>query len=149
MNGIEAAFPRLKKSDYRITSPIDNSYNCVAWAANDTTRFWWPDANGQYFWPADTPRECTLSAFIRAYGKLGFGKCPKADPETGFEKIAIFAGVDGSPTHAARQLPSGRWTSKLGRNVDIEHTLHDLAGDTYGTVVMILKRPFAETLATR
>ena len=28
----------------------------------------------------------------------------------------------------ARQLPSGRWTSKMGKNIDIEHNLEDIDG---------------------
>ena len=47
----------------------------------------------------------------------------------------------GVPTHAARQMPSGRWTSKLGFREDIEHDLHAVSGDLYGTVVLLLKRP--------
>jgi len=45
------------------------------------------------------------------------------------------------PTHAARQLENGRWTSKLGELEDIEHDLHHLASGAYGAVVQILKRP--------
>jgi hypothetical protein len=60
--------------------------------------------------------------------------------------IALFADKNDFPLHAARQLPSGRWTSKLGELEDIEHGLRDLEGDAYGTVVLIMKRPIA-TLA--
>jgi len=42
--------------------------------------------------------------------------------------------------HAARQLPEGRWTSKLGELEDIEHALHDLTGTVYGSVVLVMKR---------
>jgi hypothetical protein len=45
--------------------------------------------------------------------------------------------------HAARQLPGGRWTSKLGNREDIEHDLNAVSGEAYGTVVMVLKRPIA------
>jgi len=47
----------------------------------------------------------------------------------------------GAPTHAARQLPSGRWSSKLGPMEDIEHELQDVTGSVYGSVVLVLKRP--------
>ncbi len=46
----------------------------------------------------------------------------------------------GVPEHAARQLANGRWTSKLGRAEDIEHQLHDLEGEVYGTVALLMKR---------
>jgi hypothetical protein len=49
--------------------------------------------------------------------------------------------AQGSPTHAARQLDNGRWTSKLGELEDIEHSLRDLEGAAYGTVVQVMKRP--------
>ena len=55
-------------------------------------------------------------------------KCDGQDLETDFDKIAVFANDQGIPTHAARQLPSGRWSSKLGELEDIEHDLRDLEG---------------------
>ncbi|MCI0637958.1 MAG: hypothetical protein L0Y72_23715 [Gemmataceae bacterium] len=42
------------------------------------------------------------------------------------------------PTHAARQLPTGRWSSKLGPSEDIEHDLHALEGEIYGTIALKL-----------
>jgi hypothetical protein len=42
---------------------------------------------------------------------------------------------------ARHGLPNGRWTSKLGEREDIEHSLHDLTGMVYGSVVLVLKRP--------
>ncbi|TAF36353.1 MAG: hypothetical protein EAZ69_10585 [Oscillatoriales cyanobacterium] len=47
---------------------------------------------------------------------------------------------NGIPTHAARQLANGKWTSKLGWLEDIEHELDGLTGDRYGVVGQILKR---------
>jgi hypothetical protein len=71
---------------------------------------------------------------------LGFSPCEDAGLEVGFEKIALYATSDGEPTHAARQLRNGKWTSKLGRWQDIEHELEGLVGEMYGTVKQILKR---------
>lgn len=39
---IEQLFPGLQGTSFEITSPRDRRYNCVAWAANDTRRWWWP-----------------------------------------------------------------------------------------------------------
>ena len=47
----------------------------------------------------------------------------------------------GVPLHAARHVPSGRWTSKLGELEDIEHALDGLEGTEYCSVVQIMKRP--------
>lgn len=86
--------------------------------------------------------EETLDAFAAAFATLGYAPCLDERPEHRFEKIALFA-VAGLPTHAARQLPSGRWTSKLGLREDIEHDLHAVSGGVYGTVAALLKRPTA------
>jgi hypothetical protein len=59
---------------------------------------------------------------------------------SGVEKIAIYVRSD-IPSHVARQLPNGKWTSKLGLREDIEHDLEALEGPEYGSVVLILSRP--------
>jgi hypothetical protein len=65
--------------------------------------------------------------------------------EFGWEKVAIYA-TDEGPAHAARQLENSRWTSKLGPDDDIEHTLEGLCSPLYGSVVQFLRRPVAQDL---
>ena len=65
--------------------------------------------------------------------------------EPAFEKIALYAqripGIGWEPTHAARQLSDGCWTSKLGTLEDIEHFGVDAVADgIHGTVVRYLRR---------
>ena len=61
--------------------------------------------------------------------------------EAGFQKIVIYLDDDDKPTHASRQLETGKWTSKLGREIDIEHdTPEVLNGPEYGTAKIIMKR---------
>lgn len=141
MVNLEDLFPGLKGSGYQTTRPTDKNYNCIAWAASDTGKWWWPSAGGKEFWPAGVPRAETLAAFRQAFACLGYEDCGGEQQEEGFEKIALFAGADGFPLHAARQLASGRWSSKLGEREDIEHGLRDLEGTEYGVVVQIMKRP--------
>jgi hypothetical protein len=96
---------------------------------------------GVYYWPPGAPFEETIDAFIEAFRTLGFLECPDGAYEIGVEKIALYATSAGTPTHMARQLVSGGWTSKLGSNVDIEHaTLEQIEGPLYGKVVRFLKR---------
>ena len=71
---------------------------------------------------------------------MGFEDCDSIEHETSFEKVAVFVDSSGKPTHAARQLPSGRWRSKLGSIEDIEHVLHELEGGAYGSVGLVMKR---------
>jgi hypothetical protein len=138
---LDTAFPNLHRGGYRVTSASSQRYNCIAWAAGDNANWWWPVADTRFFWPAGVAREETLAAFEAAFATLGFVRCDAEVREDGFEKVAIFADATGFPTHAARQLESGRWTSKLGELEDIEHDLRDLEGDIYGTAVIVLNRP--------
>jgi len=138
-------FPNLSDSDYIETSPKTRKYNCIAWAAGDSVRWWWPDPQGIGYWPRSIPRETTVEAFIRTYGTLGYAPCADGSYEPGFQKVALFAEKkeDGelTPTHAAVQLQNGHWSSKLGPFEDIEHfTLEVLNGPCYGDVVGYLKR---------
>jgi hypothetical protein len=139
----EILFPVLQPKSYQATSPPDAAYNCIAWAAGETQTWWWPDADGLAYWPAAAARDETVAAFVTAFGALGYSPCSGDQVEPGFEKVALFADAQGRPRHAARQLPSGRWTSKMGELEDIEHGLHDLAGSVYGIVVQVLRRPMA------
>jgi len=91
------------------------------------------------------PRIETLDVFVQAFATLGYAACSDDALEAGFEKLALFADDLHVPKHAARQLPTGRWTSKLGTLEDIEHALHDLAGVEHGSVVVVMKRPVPQT----
>jgi hypothetical protein len=131
-------------TDWRMTSPESVDYNCIAWAAGEDDRFWWPDLLGIGYWPPGAVRRETLDAFVEAYGTLGYAVCADGILEEGFEKVALFTRA-GKPTHAARQLRSGAWTSKLGRSFDIEHdTPEAVAGvpgcGIYGEVAVFLRR---------
>ncbi|MBC5829215.1 MAG: hypothetical protein GIW98_03355 [Candidatus Eremiobacteraeota bacterium] len=54
------------------------------------------------------------------YAAQGFELCDDGTFTPWFDKIALFT-KDGVPTHAARQLRTGQWTSKLGALQDISH----------------------------
>jgi len=137
---IEVRFPGLRSSAFQITSPKSRDYNCIAWAAQDAERWWWPEAeNDAAYWPLNAPWEETVAAFVAAFSTLGYMPCSGHVSERGFEKVALFALAE-LPTHAARQLPNGRWTSKLGMSEDIEHELNALEGEIYGNVVLIMRR---------
>ena len=137
---LEGYLPGLASGDYEITSDESGGYNCIAWAADDQSQNWWPGVGRQAHWPTGAPQACSLDAFEAAYSTLGYERCDNGDPEEGCEKVAIFASDAGEPTHAARQLPSGRWTSKLGKAEDIEHNLLDVEGDIYGTAARFMRR---------
>jgi hypothetical protein len=143
-----AWFPGLAVDPgFEVTSPSDTRYNCIAWAADDTSRWWWP-VPGQpvtragSYWPPGIQPTGTLADFRAAFETLGYQVCADASLEEGFEKVAIYVDAAAEPTHAARQLPDGSWTSKLGRAPDITHTDLDGVGGTdgYGRVALIMRR---------
>ena len=136
----EVKFPRLAAEGYLVTSPATYDYNCIAFAADDEEKWWWPDDAGMGFWPVGVIREETLAAFIEAYRLLGYEQCDNGLLEIGFEKIAIYA-EKGIPTHAAKQLPDGRWKSKLGAWEDIQHhTVSGVCDSLYGQVAQFIRR---------
>jgi hypothetical protein len=89
--------------------------------------------------PVPAPRLETIAAFVAAFGTLGYQPCEASAAEPGYQKIALYA-LGGNPTHAAHQLSDGRWSSKLGRPVDVAHRLDALDGPLYGKVVLFLRR---------
>ncbi len=133
-----ALFARLTPINHRITSPANPDYNCIAWSAGDTERWWQP---GQ-FWPTPAQEgEFGIAILEHAMESRGYEDCHMdAGLEPGFEKVALY-GNNFLYTHVARQLVSGKWTSKIGFLEDIEHeSPEDLTGAEYGQVVEIMKR---------
>lgn len=136
------AYPNLKPNNFVVRSPKSPKYNCIAWAAGDSRRWWWPSFG--YYWPDGVQHANTMDAFIQAFGTLGYVACDDKEcvgppHEAGVERIAIYA-IYGVPKHAARQMNERWWTSKMGANIDLEHTLSALEGPFYGSVRKILKR---------
>jgi hypothetical protein len=131
-------FPRLTDASHRVTSPGTPDYNCIAWSVGDTEHWWQPGV----FWPVKTPADNYGNEVLeQAFVGLGFETCADETLEPGYEKVALY-GNSSFYTHAARQLPNGKWTSKLGRSEDIEHdTPHDVAGGIYGDILRFMKRP--------
>jgi hypothetical protein len=142
---IEQCFPAVV-GKYKLTSPKDGAYNCVAWAVGDIKAFW-DDVriHGRrvkgYYWPDGCDVE-TLEGWKCVFVLHNYGECESDAFDVDFEKIAIYVAADGAPNHVARQTGSGTWTSKLGVSCDIEHeTLDSLEGEEYGTVGAIMQRP--------
>ena len=145
-HSLRARFPSLESSPFRVTSPATCEYTCIGYAARDVERIWLPDPwpVGVFYWPEEAPREHTVAAWARVFESLGYRVCETADVEPGTEKAAIYADSRGAPRHVARQLTSGRWTSKVGKMEDIEHELRGLEGESYGNVVLVLGRRVAD-----
>ncbi len=139
--------PGLERSRFAVTSPRSTAYNCIAWALGNAESWWDPDEHAdEASWPEDVARDVGVETLKLVFVGAGFTDCSRSDLEEGLEKIALYA--EGTEfTHVARQLPSGRWTSKLGEDCDIEHELEALVSPPgrstawrYGEVVAFMQR---------
>lgn len=139
----ERFIPALQEAEYEPQSPRNKGYNCFAWAARDSARCWDPPGLADWtYWPDGVPTWESLENYRRAFATVGFEDCDTGDLEKGFEKVAIFVDAENVPIHAARQLPNGRWTSKLGKGIDIEHDFEALEGDpAIGNLGCFMQRP--------
>jgi hypothetical protein len=130
-------YPNLVAEGYTWRSPPTKKYNCFAWAVGDDRRWWspWPG----YYWPSRISRSDTVEALAEAFSTVGYAECAEGDFEAKFQRIAIY-GLQGLAKHAARQIDSRLWASKMGANIDIEHTLRAIEGPHYGAVVKFMKK---------
>jgi hypothetical protein len=139
---LETLFTSLQGKDWKVTSPPTSRYNCIAYAAGRDDAWWWPIPGA--YWPPSVRRELTVAAFQEAFASVGYQSCRNGSFRTGWEKVVLYADRQtGSPSHMARQLPSGKWTSKCGQLEDIEHSsLSDLSEGPsgYGEARWFFKR---------
>jgi hypothetical protein len=136
---LERLFPSLSESGYSKSSERDPEYNCFAFAVHDTKQYWQKVAVHGYYWPLE--RDDRLEDWIEALRLNNFKVTNDWNLEAGFERVCIYVNDAGSPEHVARQLESGSWTSKIGRDEDIEHlTLDGLKGKEYGELKIMMKR---------
>lgn len=133
-------FPMLRCSHFKVSSPYDPIYNCVAYVMGDTENWWEPDSMGTCYWPQGLPRgDYSPKAYSVLFETFGYKTDSSDQLEKGHNKIVIFE-KNGIFKHVALQLESGLWTSKIGEYEDITHTLEGLVGDFYGQVKIVLKK---------
>ena len=86
-----AEFPNSQKDPFLITSDYTPNYNCISWAYEDTSRWYWPDPANIYYWPPSIPRKVDIPSFIALFALRNYSVCDNGEFEIGYEKIAIFA----------------------------------------------------------
>ena len=136
---VRRPFPHLTDANHRKTSPETPSYNCFGWAILSGEVLMGPKKG--WLWPDNVPSDLRMSSFVQALASYGFEPCPTGDLEPAFEKIVLY-GSGEIVTHAARQLDTGRWTSKLGIfGDDIEHdTPEAISGGEYYAILAYFRR---------
>lgn len=131
-------FPKLANEDYQIIAPETGQYNCIAYAAGDTSAPWSDEP--QDYWPPQVPRDPTLNGLRKLFQWLGYQKCKGPRLEHKYQKVALYA-QQGLWTHAALQTPNGRWRSKLGQGPLIEHLdPRSLEGNQYGRPQIYMRK---------
>ncbi len=137
---LEAAFPRLAGTNYSQESEATDIYNCIAYAFGDIDNWCWPRAGYGTYWPPGFPLNDAVDTLIAIFESHGYSRCDSQESEAGYEKAVIYC-RDRRIKHAARQLRSGRWASKLGEEQDIEHERAEHVECTaYGTIAQFLRR---------
>jgi len=132
--------------DYVVTSPKDASYNCIAFAAGDTTRKWDPGMLPEpgYYWPPGALQDDDkddIDALKRAFAEIGYEECENGDFEPGCKKVAFYALKKDDWLHAAVQEQNGEWSSKLGVGYDVRHKSPQcVEGPVYGKVICFMKQ---------
>ena len=136
-------FPNLYNEGCEVVDRPSVRYNCIAYAAGDTGQWWWPDEDNH--WPPWATRDERMDSLVEAFVGLGYERCDDSDPEDGYQKVALY-GFQDQFEHAALQMPSGRWRSKMGQGPVIEHrNPESLAGGMYGNPTVYMRRPASDT----
>lgn len=137
-------FPNSTDEKLKYHSPKTKEYNCIAFALGIQDK--WIDPETQEpligtkpYWPSLISRDRSLNAFIKLFESYGFQKCEHSAIEEEYLKIAIYI-KESKVTHAARQLDTGMWVSKLGMSVDCIHSLPAINNGIYGVVGQYMKK---------
>ena len=136
-------FQNFTDKNHTVTSDPDPVYNCIAFAVGIMDKKYWPGFHPDYYWPKNIPQTESIEAFISLYESFGYllvTDSSKGGYVSGWEKIAIYVGSSGKPTHAAKQVGPNKWASKLGDWYDIEHTKDAISGVQYGRPHTFMKR---------
>jgi hypothetical protein len=83
----------------------------------------------------------SLATLCKMFEDFGYQRCTTGTHEKGFHKVALY-GLNGVVKHAAIQLETKGWSSKLGKDVDIRHdSVSGVMGQAYGDILQFMKRP--------
>ena len=135
---VTQAFPRLLSEGFEIVGEPTDQYNCIAYAAGDTTKPWIHYTD--HYWPEYASRSGNIQSLVEVFAGLGFKECDDSSVEDNYEKVALYEQQD-KWEHAAIQTPNGRWRSKMGQEVVIEHrSPESLSGGMYGNPTIYMRR---------
>ena len=139
MTWFNVSFPNLRYEGFTVVDQPSDTYNCIAYAADDTSQWWAHESDG--YWPPCATRSELIASLLEVFAGLGYEQCDDSRIEDGYQKVALYE-TQGVWTHAAVQMPSGVWRSKMGEGPVIEHrSAESLSGGPYGEVHCFMRRP--------
>ena len=138
-----SAFPNLANEEFKIIGDPTDQYNCIAYAAGDSTKWWWPD--GINYWPSWATLDNRMESLKEVFAGQGYEQCHNSTAEEGYQKVALY-GFPGGFEHAALQMPNGPWRSKMGQGPIIEHhSPESLSDGMYGSPTIYMRRSTSKT----
>ena len=138
MTWLNVSFPNLRNEGFTVVDPPSDLYNCIAYAAGDTSRWW--DHTPRRYWPPHATRSARIESLQEVFAGLGFAECDDGRLEAGYQKVALYED-DVEYQHASIQMPNGAWRSKMGPGPVIEHRdPESLSGGPYGNATIHMRR---------
>ena len=97
--------------------------------------------------PRNGPAPSAIASFV--LWRMPSVRVPSSSASTYLSMLSVsaFRSRPSTVSSSARKTSPSSWTSKLGEAEDIEHGLHDLEGDVYGVVVLVMRRPIPAALS--
>lgn len=120
-NTMPPDFPNLQRCQVRKQAAATSTYNCLAWTIDDTSRWWWVEADGNGDGKVSVSE---MSAFYTSKGK---------------SNIAYYGPSTADVVHVAKKAGGGGpdclASSKLGQDIRMAHDLQQLEGGIYSNIV--------------
>ena len=143
MTWLNVLFPSLRNEGFTVVDPPSDRYNCIAYAAGDTSQWW--DHTPRRYWPSYATRSERIESLQELFVGLGFRQCDDGSFEPGYQKVALYED-GGEYQHAAIQMRNGAWRSKMGPGPVIEHpSPESLSDGPYGNPTVYMRRAVTAT----
>jgi len=120
-SNLSSLFPNLVRCQVCRLGPATGTYNCLAWVIDDTTQWWWDEADSSHNGSISVSE---MNAFLSSKGKSNIWYYGASTSD--LKHVAKKSGGMGADCQS---------TSKLGPYLRIAHNKDQLQGTQYGTIV--------------
>lgn len=85
MTWLNLSFPNLRNEGFTVIEPPSDRYNCVAYTAGDTSRWW--DHTPRRYWPPHASRSGRIESLIEVFVVLGYEQCKDESLEDATKRL--------------------------------------------------------------